>query len=327
MTDSPAVAVYDEELLKGLEGMVDPRDVSTALNGPDQLKINYDEDSVYPRGAWVLGQKKNKEGKITEQGHVITHIVILTTRFRWSFYDENTKTTVSTLMFEAGSQPPNKAECDAKAESLGGQLKFQVVIFGLAIVEGVFKEFVSYQGGTGYGAFKDYLKELVTVQTTTKRITVPPFAHVTILKETEKKKNGSITYWIPVLERGQMMTMDQLQFFGQKRDDAYDFIVFANNRALERKETISLTAPVSAPSSSMYSTGDDVFVMPPVASKTETPKFVMPDVSGMKSANATVVSPVVSAPVVPAPVVPAPAAPDVDDYDIEAAMRSIINEG
>jgi len=47
----------------------------------------------------------------------------------------------------------------------------------------------------------------------------------------------------------------------------------------------------------------------------------------MKSANATVVSPVVSAPVVPAPVVPAPAAPDVDDYDIEAAMRSIINEG
>jgi len=322
MTDSPAVAVYDEELLKGLEGMVDPRDVSTALNGPDQLKINYDEDSVYPRGAWVLGQKKNKEGKITEQGHVITHIVILTTRFRWSFYDENTKTTVSTLMFEAGSQPPNKAECDAKAESLGGQLKFQVVIFGLAIVEGVFKEFVSYQGGTGYGAFKDYLKELVTVQTTTKRITVPPFAHVTILKETEKKKNGSITYWIPVLERGQMMTMDQLQFFGQKRDDAYDFIVFANNRALERKETISLTAPVSAPSSSMYSTGDDAFVMPP-----ETPKFVMPDVSGMKSANATVVSPVVSAPVVPAPVVPAPAAPDVDDYDIEAAMRSIINEG
>jgi len=322
MTDSSAVVAYDEELLKGLEGMVDPRDVSTALNGPDQLKINYDEDSVYPRGAWVLGQKKNKEGKIIEQGHVITHIVILTTRFRWSFYDENTKTTVSTLMFEAGSQPPNKAECDAKAESLGGQLKFQVVIFGLAIVEGVFKEFVSYQGGTGYGAFKDYLKELVTVQTATKRITVPPFAHVTILKETEKKKNGSITYWIPVLERGQMMTMDQLQFFGQKRDDAYDFIVFANNRALERKETISLTAPVSAPSSSMYSTGDDAFVMPP-----ETPKFVMPDVSGMKSANATVVSPVVSAPVVPAPVVPAPAAPDVDDYDIEAAMRSIINEG
>lgn len=314
MTTSTAVAIYDDATLDALAGMASPADIAASA-GPDILKINYDEDSIHPRGVWVLGQKK-KDNVIVEEGVVIDKVILLAARCRYSYYHEATGDYVNTMVFEAGGQPPDKAEADAKVAQLGGQLKFQTVLYGLAIIEGGFKEFVSYQGGVAYQPLKAHLQDLSVIITPTRKIPAPLFAHVTILGETVKGKKGTITYYTPTFSKGAQITFDQLGYFANKRDEAVNYIAHQNAMASERKEKV--VAPVAPPASTMYTPPAYV----PPAAPTPRPPV---DLGAMNSAMAT---PPKMEDDVPfdMPGTPAAGGPPADDgsYDIEAAMAAIL---
>lgn len=305
MTVETAVATYDEAMAERLAAMASPADM-IVNSGPDVLKINYDEESIHPRGAWVLGQRKDKEGKIIEEGHLVDKIVIVAARCRYTYYHEATGETISTQIFEGGGQPADKAEVTARVAALGGELKFQMVLFGMAIVEGKLKEFVSYQGGVAYNPLKAHLIDLSTIVTPTKKLTVPLFSHITLLGPTEKGKKGSITYFTPVFKKGPIMTMEQVEFFAKARDKAHDFIEHHNasmaNRAAEKA-----VPPAAGPTKGEY--------VPPVV-----------DVSKMKSATPEFTfdaKPVGDDVPFDVPATPAESS-SAEEYDIEAAMKSVL---
>jgi len=302
MTAETAVAVYDDAALERLAALANPTDIASQ-SGPDTLKINYDEDSIHPRGVWVLGQKK-KDNVITEHGSWVTKIIILTTRYRHSYYHEPTGEAIGTQLFEVGSQPPDKAEVDAKVAALGGALKFQTVLIGMALTEGGLKEFVSYQGGVAYAPLRDHLLAVSTIITPTRVIKgMPLFSHVTILGESKKDKKGTITFYIPSFEKGPQLTAEQIEFFAGKRAEAYAYIDFTNGRAAERKA--ATVAPVYA------SPATDLYTPPPAARPV--------DMGSMKS--------ITPAPMeVDIPLSPGTSTSSTDEYDIEAAMAAIIGK-
>jgi len=299
-------AVYDEATIARLTGMANPSDAPMA-SGPDVLKINYDEESAHKRGVWVLGQRKDQEGNITDEGEVVTHILILTTRNRYSYYDQDTKDSVSSMMFENGRQPADKAECDRKILAYPkAKLKWQTVVLGLAIVGGAYKEFIYYAGGVSYVAIRDYMKELTVYirPDGTKTSPVPPFIYVTELTETVKKKNGTISYWVPTFKKGKEVPVPQLDFLEEKRKAAYEFIEFSNGRA-------SNAAPAaSAPPA--HGVGDMPEYTPPAAA---------PPADAPMPWEATGSAETVVPEAVPAPT----EEPAAEDYDIEAAMLNIVN--
>ena len=313
-----ALAVYDEDTAAFLESMASPADM-TAASSPDVLKINYDEDSIHPRGVWVLGQKK-KDGAITEQGSVVDKVVILAARCRYSYYHEATGEAVSTMIFEAGSQPPDKAEADAKVAALNGKLKFQIVLFGMAIVDGAFKEFISYQGGSAYKPVSDHIKDLSIIITPTKKISAPLFAHLTILGPTVKDRKGAVTFFIPTFEKGQLMTRDQLGFFGAKRDDVVAYIEHVNSMAKERKDKgVKAAPPAAGPSSTMYAppAAADPFADLGKMKRAGSPPSTGDDVPFDMPGSAPSATPAPSSAAMPV---------DDDGYDIEAAMAAILSK-
>jgi hypothetical protein len=300
MSETTALATYDDNMLDLLAGLASPADM-VAQSGPDMLKINYDEDSIHPRGVWLIGQKK-KDNAIIEEGTLVDRVVILAVRNRYSFYDEDKKVYINTETFEAGGQPSDKAEVAAKVAKLGGELKFQFVLYGLAVVNGSFKEFVSYLGGSAYTAIKAHLVDLSTIITPTRKITAPLFASLTILGECEKKKSGATTFWVPSFKKGPLFTKEQIEYFKSKRDEVESFIVHQSVMNAERKRKDDTAPAATGPSSEMYT--------PPVDT--------MPDISAMKS-------------LVPDPPkvgddIPFKAAPEAsgDDFDIESAMKAIL---
>lgn len=302
---------YDEAMLEKLAAMANPEDIPIT-NMVDQLKINYDEESIHPRGIWVLGQRKNKENVITEQGEVVDNVIFLTVRCRYTYYHEKTKETVSTQIFKSGDQPNDKAECAAKVAALGGQLKFQYVIFGMACCEGgKLKEFVSYLGGSSFMPVKEYLLVLTTIITATKKITAPLYAHMTLLGPTEKKKNGTITYYIPSFQRGAGFTLEQIEFFAKKRDEASDYCEHMNEMAAsyaaKKEEAPPVAPPITQPSMAEY--------IPPANNF---------DVGAMKSANPTKMEDDVPFDL-PGTVPSASTGSDSGVFDIEAAMAAVIN--
>lgn len=294
-----ALATYDDATLEMLASMASPSDVVAA--GPDILKINYDEDSIHPRGVWVLGQRK-KDNVITEEGVRVDKIVILAARYRYSYYHEATGEAVSTMVFEAGSQPPDKAVVDAKVAILGGQLKFQTVLYGVALTEeGGLKDFVSYQGGVAYQPLKALLADLSVYVSPKGRINSPLFSCVTVLGETRKDKKGTITFYHPSFKKGGLMTPEQLKYFAKKRDEVVNYIAQTNEMAREKAET---SAPVAPPTSGIYT--------PPPSARPPV------DVDSLASAMP-----------------PSPAPPDdppfdtgidIDSFDIEREMEAILRK-
>lgn len=222
------LALMDDEFVKELVGMVDEKDAKDAPKIP-VLRINYDEDSKYPVGAWVLGQTKNEDGEIVEEGELVENIVILATRFRYFFYNQDDPSkSVNTKFFGANETPSDLEEVKA-AVPAGEKLRFQVCVFGLALANKIFKEFVMYAHGVNYKPMMNYLEELTKVNTSKGKVEVPPFVFLTKLLPTIKKKKGSNPYYIMCFERGAYFNRDQVKIFEEKRKEVYDYINSVNN--------------------------------------------------------------------------------------------------
>ncbi len=306
MATETAVATYDEKMLAALSMLSTPEE-SVAGGGVDVLKINYEEESAHPRGVWLLGQRKNKDGVITDEGTVVDKIVILTHQYRYSYYHEATKTYINTMTFAANSQPPDKAEVDAKIAAIrGAELKFQTVLYGLALLpDGTEKEFICYQGGVAYQPLKAHLKD-IKKHPTDRNKELPDFSFVTELPETVKDKKGTTTFWRAVFKKGAMIAPEKLAEYVRKREEAYAYIALSNTQSAASKDKPAESGAASGPPSSMTYT-------PPVD-----------PLAGMKMATGTDMPPPPDDKYLP----PMDGIPEVDPaaYDIEAAMSAILGK-
>lgn len=231
------VAVYDEEMLKLLGGLANKDDAGGSLQGPPTLKINYDPDSIHPRGEWVVGQKKAQDGSIAEEGELVKGLVILLARNRWSFYNkkDTTKNCNSPFYLRGDLVRGNNYQyvcgktCPMRADGIDPRCKCQIVLFGLAVTaEGKMIDCISYLGGDSYMPVQTYLNTIEKAKVKGGYVQIPLFARLTLLGA-ERKQNEGTKYFVANLSDGGMFRdRDKLIHFSQKRDEVLEYLNRAN---------------------------------------------------------------------------------------------------
>jgi hypothetical protein len=272
---------------------IDPK--LSGSGGPETLRINYDEDSIHDRGLWVYGQKKDASGVITEEGELVDRIIVCTFRHRHTCYDQDSKQFFFTQMFENGGAAADRKEVEAAVAALGKELKYQCVVMGLAVVKGELKEFIANCPGVAYGAFKDLL-------TARAKDDMPLHYAWTLIGPSEKGKNGSVVFYTPSFSVGPAINPDHWDLLDKAVSTFNEYVVMTNNRTA----TNAAAAPVGA-TPAAYVAPTTVSETPPPADKDEPmPWETATPVEGT-------VTPVAEA-----------GASGLDDYDIEAEMKSIM---
>lgn len=195
------------------------------------MKINYDPDSKYERGVWVVGQKKDENGNIVDEGQIVKEFVLLAIYNRYSLYDEtdtkkNCKSPLHTIA-EVGSVRGDNygyicgAKCPHRAGDAKPRCSAQKVLFGVAITEAGEKiDCVAYIKGAGYMPLVDYLKKHPTQVGS---VDVPIFAH-TIALSSRKEKNKGTVYFVPVFETGDILPMAEIQAMAKKAASVKEYV-------------------------------------------------------------------------------------------------------
>jgi hypothetical protein len=217
------------------------------------LKIQYDEESKYPKGCWVVGQLKDQAGKIIDQGKKVTSLVVLKVRNLYSYWDQedtskNCKSPIHKDMekvkgnnykYQCGNTCPFKAEKKCKAMK---------VVFGVAITENNETiDCVSYMKGVNYMPFSTYLKEATSLEVNGKTYMIPVYSFITGL-DSEKGTNGSVKYYTAVFKRVQVMktaATDKLKAKAEQLEKDLDKIDTSSvERDNEKDESVTPTAVV-----------------------------------------------------------------------------------
>ena len=351
METTTAMALNDEQF-RALEGMVNKDDGGGDAPQIPVLKINYDEDSVYDKGVWVVGQMKDQQGVIVDQGSLVNSLVLLTARHRYSYYVQgDPKAACSSPFFI--QKPGAKVvghnygyvcgkSCPFRAEGRIPRCKAQVAFFVSALtVDNKLIDSIVYLSGSGYMPGADYAKLATSQRVRNQKgqtMELPPFAFLTMLG-TEKKKNQGTTYWEPRFTVGTMFkNPEQLQLFNTKREAAYEYIDNINaaitSKSSATKPNVPMPSAVASVSSLSITPNDQFEVIAPEVNSVPTvmtndlPPWATgmagivtePDIPDTIFANT-----VNAAPAIPqaAPVIQAAPKADVDpNADIIAAIES-----
>lgn len=191
------------------------------------LKINYDETSkVAEVGQWVVGQKKDQEGNIAEEGSRAIAFIPIVMRNSYSLYDsKNTKNNCNSPIFmdffEIVRGSTHKEICGKKTcpWAAEGKCKAQKVVFGVAITKGGLIDCVGYFGGVSYMPITDYMAQAQKMEVGGITRKVPPYSYAASLSS-EQKRNGAVTYFAPIFKRGWVFTKDEdIDMLAAKRDE------------------------------------------------------------------------------------------------------------
>ncbi len=165
-----------------------------------RLKINYDTDSTVAKaGEWVIGQIKDKQGEIKDQGKKVVNFIPILVRNAYSYYNQkDTSLNCNSPLFKdyseevRGSRLKNVCGNDCPVRSRDSdKCKAQKVVFGVAITEdGEALDCVGYFAGVSYMPMSNYIDETKRLDIGGKKISVPICSQVASLSS-EKQKNKS----------------------------------------------------------------------------------------------------------------------------------------
>lgn len=325
--ENTALTTMDDAVAAQLLSMVD-KDDAQGVSIPI-LKINYtstDDGSIHPKWAWVVGQQKDKEGNITDQGKVAKALVILSKRNRFSFYNKkDTSQNCSSKLHKFGEQVHGSnhghvcgSACPFREKDRNPRCKAQQVIFGVALCEdGTAVDCMTYIQGNSYVPFMDYYKGLTRVRVKSGFADIPPFVRPTLL-ESQKEKYDATVYYIGVFKQGPMFDMDKIKAFEAKRDMTRGVIEQLNamygerrdnheeeNHSRDERRTVIDAEPVySNPATTTFNPDDDI----PFDVGSDT-KAVKAEPVATKAAAAPTVK-----------------ADDQDDFDIESAIKAALGK-
>lgn len=268
-TTDNALALQDAGILAQLSGMANREDKgSSNFESIPILKIQTDEDSKIERGKWVLSQKKDKDGKIVDEGIEVIGMVIQVVRNRFSYYNQKQKVSCQSPVFLRFNDPNFEVRgskfgnvcgktCSYRDAGLNPRCQAQKTVYGKALtVTGEFRDCVAYIKGSGYMPLDEYINEAFTVNVNGARTEIPPFSFVTMLSS-EKKKNEGNTYWVPGFTRSpQMLDMKSITTFSESRNAIYKCIEASNaymaQKAIERPSA-SMAGLMAPPVAGGYS--------------------------------------------------------------------------
>ena len=218
-------------------------------NRAPTLKINYDDDSKYPKGTWVIGQLKDQTGKIIDQGKKVNNLVVLKIRNMYSLWDQEDATkNCKSPMFRDGEKVKGNnyhyqcgKTCPLKVE---GKCKAMKVVFGVAITESNETiDCVSYMKGVNYMPFKNYIDEAIVLKVGEKNYNIPVYSFVTKL-DSEKGVKGSVKFYTAVFKRIQIMkktATDALKVKADKLEKSLDNFEAYDSETTDKDEPISVT--------------------------------------------------------------------------------------
>jgi len=215
----------DEGYFEKLGGYVSPEDAAPAQ--VPVLKMNYDAESKHPRGAWVVGQQKDKEGNIVAEGDIVKGLVILTVRNRFAYFMQGDMTKNCQSPLHTRNDSPVRGskygyvcgrECPYRNKEITPHCKAQHVVYGVALTEGGASiNCQAYISGDSYMPFSEYYKTLTRKKTKGGYVDVPPFYAVTLLGSL-KKKNAGTTYFQSVFSEGGHFAIPQVEKYAETRD-------------------------------------------------------------------------------------------------------------
>jgi hypothetical protein len=214
---STELAKMDEAMLSELAGLVERDDAGGEIQQIPVLKINYDPDSKFGRGNWVVGQKKDQDGKIVNEGHLVKGAIILMMKYRFSYFvAKDPKSACNSPFYNRGETVRGwnygyvcGKNCPYRNKD--PKCKNQVVYFALALTEE--KQLIpciAYLGGASWKAAQDYIDDIKDVKTATGTQQIPLYTYLTLLGSL-KEKNAGTTYFVAQFKRGQMFTMDKIK--------------------------------------------------------------------------------------------------------------------
>lgn len=149
--------------------------------------INDDDDSKFGKGAFVLGQVKEK-GKITNEGKKVDTIVVLTTAYAYSFMDEanannncRSKTVKDKTQAVGNRLKKQCGRCPMRDEGVKNRCKIQLVVYVMAVVVGEDGKHdkipaVMYIKGSRYMEAVEFLTTLSTLDYEGKKYPCPAFS-------------------------------------------------------------------------------------------------------------------------------------------------------
>lgn len=278
------------------------------------------EQCKHGNGAWVIGFKRDKDGKIIDHGHKVKGLVILAVRNRYAYYDQNnTNMNCTTSLFTnfqdaVGSKHKyycSEKTCPYRMKEGNPKCRAQKVVFGVAITaDETLMDCIVYIQGSTYMPFSKYLEEdLTRIRTKQGFVDAPTYGFVTYLGY-EQKMNGAVVYFEGKFKRGDApIGSEQFMKFHEKHLEALKLIDSMNR-------TNSRSAD-EAPSNGNASQGNRPGNMPPVGDSSvyDLPPAAPPmedDIPFDLGAGST--SGVTSE-----------AGPAPEDFDIEAAINNALS--
>ena len=257
------------------------------------LKMNYQSHSIHPLGSWVLGQKISKEKiiiertvytpdgkplkqkievpKIEDEGKLVTKIIIMTHRNKCVYIDNDTPNTncFSPIFedFETVYGNRYKTQCSKSCpyrdKSRKVSCKFNKVLFVIALVETQGQkpekiECMMYLKGASFTPTTNYLKTSEIADGASTKI--PYYSFITFISS-EPEMNGSIQYYKAVFNKGNMLSMNDIQQLSLKVPEIDNLIIKLNNSAIdlsdESDKNYSQTSQPIQPQSSYSGTTKD----------------------------------------------------------------------
>jgi hypothetical protein len=258
MSDTKDVATVDYQMLAEMANEVND---SNSVKIPI-LKINYDSNSKFKVGSWVVNQIK-KEGKIIDEGEQVNQFIILKTYNRFSYFDPDNKNNSCFSNYlknreqGEGSRFKNQCgnSCPYKNRDLKKKCDFQKVLFGIGVTsDGNKVNCVTYMKKTGYMITNEFIDEnQFTKDSQGKQTPIPLFSFLTLLstKETIDPKTNK-TYYLPVFTKGKMINdIEILKKLFNEAKSIENKVEVMNNMGFNNEEyeivDDNTTTPVEAP--------------------------------------------------------------------------------
>lgn len=229
MTTQYAIVKTDEITAADLTAMGELRGVEDKADAQSllRLKINYDmESTVCKTGEWIIGQKKTKDGAAIEiQGDKVLAFIPIVSMHQYRYFNQkDASLNCQSPIFENYREEVKGSRlkvvcgktCAIKSRDGNDRCKATKVIYGVAITaSGTATDCVGYFAGTGYMPASDYVDSAKTVISGGKIYEVPICSHVAALSS-EKKKNGSITYFTPIFTKAGMLGVPDIKALKEK---------------------------------------------------------------------------------------------------------------
>lgn len=281
------------EQLQKLSAMAQEQNTSSSGPKIPIVKINYDVESKYKPGEWVVGQEKDKDGNISNEGKHVKGFVVFAVKRRYNLYSTTNKDeNCCSPFFDFGDEVRGVKHgyvcgktCPFRDKEVRGNnvCKAQLVPFGMAITdenEAIFSRI--YVQGKSYMPFSELIEKGCTVFSDGREFKLPTYAFMTMLSSV-REKNGATTYYVGQFSRGNIFNMDQIEKFAGQLSKTEDVIKELNDM-LKRDD--KKTEKVSSISSTLKAGSGVIDVTPHARTMTSVDDEIPVTSSKVKAAPA-----------------------------------------